>query len=77
MTTDTGTVFVAEYHDVKRYDPEQIKAALQEGPVSVLVDGGSSDFQHYTGGILDDAKCGSQLDHAVLVVGYGKDATTN
>ena len=77
MQQDTGTVFVSEYHDVKRYDPEQIKAALQEGPVSVLLDGGSTDFQHYTSGILDDIKCGSNLDHAVLVVGYGKDADTN
>ena len=74
MQTDIGTVNVAEYHDVKRYDPEQIKAALMTGPVSVLVDGGSADFQHYKSGILDDDHCGANLDHAVLVVGYGKEA---
>lgn len=26
----------------------------------------------YTGGILDSAACGTQLDHAVTAVGYGK-----
>ena len=27
----------------------------------------------YTGGILDSDACGTQLDHAVTAVGYGKE----
>ena len=28
-------------------------------------------FQHYTSGVITDTKCGTNLDHAVLIVGYG------
>jgi len=40
--------------------------ALGQQPISVGVD--ASQWSSYTGGIMTD--CGTQLDHAVLVVGY-------
>ena len=30
-------------------------------------------FQHYKSGILDSDDCGTNLDHAVSVVGYGSE----
>jgi cathepsin L len=30
-------------------------------------------FQLYTGGIIDSADCGTNLDHAVEIVGYGEE----
>lgn len=33
-------------------------------------------FQFYHSGIMDNANCGTNLDHAVMVVGYGTDATS-
>merc|ERR1711959_228403 len=36
--------------------------------------GDKSAFQLYKSGILDSAACGTQLDHGVLVVGYGTDS---
>lgn len=33
-------------------------------------------FQLYSSGVLNNTKCGTTLDHAVLVVGYGNDAAT-
>lgn len=30
-------------------------------------------MQHYTGGIIDDPNCGTDLDHAVTAVGYGSE----
>jgi len=51
--------------------------AIQLGPVSVAIEADQSVFQSYTGGIISaDAGCGTQLDHGVLLVGYGVDATT-
>lgn len=46
------------------------------GPVSVGIAAGNNDFMYYKGGVLD-AKCGTQLDHGVLVVGYGHDEKLN
>merc|ERR1712039_180709 len=42
------------------------------GPVSIAVEADKSAFQLYRGGILSST-CGSNLDHGVLLVGYGTD----
>jgi C1A family cysteine protease len=31
-------------------------------------------FQHYKTGIFDDVTCGTTLDHAVALVGYGSES---
>jgi C1A family cysteine protease len=49
---------------------------LQLGVAAVGIDGGTSAFQLYASGILDDKKCKND-NHAVGLVGYGIDATTN
>lgn len=44
------------------------------GPVSVAIDAHLDSFQYYGGGVYYDPKCGNTPDdvnHAVLVVGYG------
>jgi KDEL-tailed cysteine endopeptidase len=45
-------------------------------PVSVAIAAPPHIFQHYTGGVIDDESCGQQIDHAVLIVGYGTDAAS-
>ncbi|CDW75635.1 cathepsin l [Stylonychia lemnae] len=64
-------VFVTDYHSVTTQSPDQLKAALNVGPVSVSVDAGG-DFRSYEGGILDKG-CGTSLNHAILAVGYGSE----
>lgn len=54
--------------------PSGSEAALQNtvasvGPISVLI-AVSRNFQHYQGGVFYDNTC-TQINHAVLVVGYG------
>lgn len=56
--------------DVPANQPNQLVAALNLQPVSVAINAESSKFQFYSSGILD-FKCGTQLDHGVLAVGYG------
>merc|ERR1712054_728054 len=48
-------------------------AAVSKQPVSVAIEADKSAFQLYSGGILDNSACGTNLDHGVLVVGYGTD----
>lgn len=40
-------------------------------PVSVAIDAGGSDFQFYSSGVFT-GECGTDLDHGVTAVGYGK-----
>jgi C1A family cysteine protease len=54
------------------------KSALQNAvyltPVSVAIEADTMYFQTYTSGVLTDAAaCGTNLDHAVLAVGYGQE----
>lgn len=47
-----------------------LATAVSQQPISVLVDAGGADWQSYGGGIVTDTGCGTNLDHAVLAVGY-------
>lgn len=41
-------------------------------PQAIAVQAGSTYFQSYTGGVLTNStSCGQNLDHAVVMVGYG------
>ena len=59
--------------NVLKNNATDLVAAVAKGPVSVALDATTLVFQFYTGGILNTPACGIELDHAVIVVGYGKD----
>ena len=70
-----GQVYATKYRNVKPDSKDNIKRALQDGPVSVSVQANQDSFMHYTGGILTANACpGSRLDHAILAVGWDTDA---
>ena len=66
-----GTVKVSDYKDVPAKSVSQMKAALMKQPVSVAIEADKMAFQGYTGGVITSKKCGTNLDHGVLAVGYG------
>ncbi len=58
--------------DVQPNNETALMAAVAQQPVSVAVEADGLDWQFYFGGVVTDA-CGTNLDHGVLVVGYGND----
>jgi C1A family cysteine protease len=84
--TDHATCYYNKY--ISKYTNEghtdidsdnecELMAALDAGH-TVAVGVAADPLQSYTGGIYSDWTCeGATLDHAVTLVGYGKDATGN
>jgi cathepsin L len=58
-------------YDVKPNDQVSLKGAVAKQPVSIAIEADTRYFQSYSGGILDSASCGTNLDHAVEIIGYG------
>jgi len=54
-----------------------IKSALDIGPCSIAVDAESNAFMYYSSGVVMESQCGTSLDHAIQVVGYGVDTDNN
>ncbi|XP_028130753.1 uncharacterized protein LOC114326559 [Diabrotica virgifera virgifera] len=72
VATCTGFV------DIGENDEKGLEIALATlGPVTAAIDAGKETFQFYSEGIYDDPACGNtpeQMNHAVLIVGYGQEA---
>merc|ERR1712046_486761 len=52
----------------------QTKAAIAQQPISVSIEADKMVFQLYSSGVFDSASCGTNIDHAVALVGYGSDS---
>ncbi|XP_013401402.1 cathepsin K-like [Lingula anatina] len=57
---------------VMRGNETDLQLAVLQNPVVVLVDASHSSFQLYKSGVFVEQRCSDkQLDHALLLVGYG------
>lgn len=71
-----GEYAVTRYH-VKSYtsvianEPDQMKAALSVNPLKVSIRASDLSFKQYATGIYNDTACGTEHNHATLVVGWG------
>jgi len=68
--TSVGVKF-SSCSDVTPKDQVALKGAVAISPVVIAIEADTRYFQSYSGGILDSATCGTNLDHAVEIVGYG------
>ena len=57
--------------DVKANDQLSLKAAVAQQPVAIAIEADTKYFQSYSSGVLTSSSCGQNLDHGVLIVGYG------
>lgn len=62
---------ITGYKDVP--DEAALLSAVQAQPVSAYIEADQYSFQAYTSGVLTGS-CGTNVDHAVLVVGFGTDS---
>ena len=58
-------------------DPNALENAVAQGPVSVAIEADTLVFQFYSGGIIKSSRCGTDLDHGVLLIGYGMENNTD
>jgi C1A family cysteine protease len=66
--SDVATI--SSYVDNPSGNENNLMNLIQVGPVSIAIEADQSAFQFYSGGVFS-AACGHNLDHGVLIVGYG------
>eukprot|EP00494_Astrolonche_serrata_P004439 UN04452 len=64
--------------DLKSYrfsvpdDENDLLAAVAKGPVAAAINADANALQFYENGIVETRGCGPNIDHAVLLTGYGE-----
>lgn len=68
-----NVVNITRFQDITSNNEKALKRVVSQQPVSVAIQANTRSFQMYSSGIYSDLSCGNQLDHGVLIVGYGYD----
>jgi len=69
----TPDIQVKTCKNIQANNETALLEALASQPVMVGVEADTPAFQLYTGGVLTDSSCGTNVDHVLLAVGYGTD----
>lgn len=70
--SDSVGATVGSYELIDESEEALLNAVATIGPISVGIFVANS-FYSYGGGIYDEPNCNGQIDHGVLVVGYGSE----
>jgi KDEL-tailed cysteine endopeptidase len=70
----SAVAHISSCSDVKPNDQISLKGAVAKQPVAVAIEADTRYFQSYSSGVLTSTSCGTNLDHGVLVVGYGTES---
>jgi len=62
---------ITGWSDVPSMNEARLLLAVNVNPVSIAIEADSESFQFYSSGVFSDMSCGTNLDHGVLIVGYG------
>ena len=72
-TSCSSVAHLSTCSDVKPNDQISLKGAVAQQPVSIAIEADTKYFQSYSSGVLTSTTCGTNLDHGVLIVGYGEE----
>jgi cathepsin L len=67
---------ISSFKDVAAGDEAALMVAVNKQPISIAIEADQACFQFYSTGVLDDASCGTNLDHGVLLAGYDTDSAS-
>ncbi|KAF9606013.1 hypothetical protein IFM89_021435 [Coptis chinensis] len=70
---NSHVVTIDGHENVPANDENALLKAAANQPIAVAIDAEGSDFQFYSEGVFT-GECGTELDHGVGLVGYGKTA---
>jgi len=76
-SSSASSVKTTGYTWVTADSPSAMKTALNNHVLSVAIQANKYAFQTYSSGIFSDSTCGTRLDHATNVVGWGTSAGTD
>jgi len=75
VSTCKSVSTISSFTDIAAGDEASLYQASAMQPISIAIEADQAIFQGYKSGILKGT-CGKNLDHGVLVVGYGYDTAT-
>ncbi|CAL9232449.1 unnamed protein product [Arabidopsis halleri] len=70
LKENNKNVMIDGYENLPANDESALMKAVAHQPVTAVVDSSSREFQLYASGVFDGT-CGTNLNHGVVVVGYG------
>ncbi|KAJ5076055.1 cathepsin l [Anaeramoeba ignava] len=75
QSSSCNSVTTLNSHAQYSSETQMMNEIQSKGPISIAVDASGDGFMNYNGGVYSGDDCSqTQLDHAILIVGYNTDA---